>query len=119
MLDPIPFDDPRVIGIRIDGRIKSSEYARLLDTLKARLARHDTLRLYVEIRSFGGMSAEAFFKDLAFGLKNWDRFEREAVVTDRKWLHSAAWALDRVFPHTEVKAFAPEEAEQARAWIAE
>lgn len=119
MLRLLSFDHPRVVGLHIDGRIKKHEFAPLLEVLKEKLARHDALRLYIEWDDFEGVSAEAFAKDLGFALKNWDRFERKAIVTDQKWMHTAARAVDRVFPHTEVKAFDPKARDAARAWIGE
>ena len=119
MLRLLSFDDPRVVGFHIDGHVKKPELARLLGVLKEKLGRHETLRLYIEWEEFEGMSAEAFLKDLGFGLKHWDRFERKAIVTDRRWMHTAARAADRFFPHIEVKAFAEDEEAAARAWISE
>tara|TARA_R110002020_G_scaffold108200_1_gene250832 strand:+ start:78 stop:449 length:372 start_codon:yes stop_codon:yes gene_type:complete len=117
MIKFIPFKSDRVVGIRFDGKIDGSELATALVPLKARLERHDNIRLYLEINDFEGMTAEAFFKDVKFSLSNARQIEKEAVVTDQTWLKNSAAVIGAVFPGVDVKTFTMAENEAARQWI--
>src|SRR3546814_21120856 len=83
MIENIPFNDDNIAGFRIDGRLTAEAYDGIRDVVDAKLARHQKLRIYVEIANDTRISAEAFFKDLKFALRPWDRFELEAVEIGR------------------------------------
>lgn len=117
MIETIAFPAGNIVGLRIDGRISGDAYDEVRRTIDAKLATHDKLRIYVEVPAFEGMSAEAFFKDLKFGLKNWDRFEREAVVSDQTWVQNVSTVAGKLWPGIEVRTFASAEAEAAKEWI--
>ncbi|NGY03666.1 STAS/SEC14 domain-containing protein [Solimonas terrae] len=117
MIESIPFPAGNVVGLRVDGRIGTEAYDAVRKTIDAKLATHDKLRIYVEVPAFDGMSAEAFFKDLKFGLKNWDRFEREAVVSDQSWVQNVLSVAAKLMPGVEVRSFAMAETEAAKEWI--
>ena len=70
MITPIAFDEDNVVGMRIDGRIVAEDMDRIAALVEEKLARHDKLRVYVEVPSFEGISIEGFFKDLQLGLRH-------------------------------------------------
>ncbi|HEY9544404.1 MAG TPA: STAS/SEC14 domain-containing protein [Solimonas sp.] len=117
MIENIPFNDDNIAGFRIDGRLTAEAYDGIRDVVDAKLARHQKLRIYVEIANDTRISAEAFFKDLKFALRRWDRFEREAVVTDQGWVQNVASIAGKLMPGIEVKTFATADTAAAKAWI--
>lgn len=117
MITPIAFDADNVVGMRIDGRIVAEDMDRIAALVEEKLARHDKLRVYVEVPSFEGISIEGFFKDLQLGLRHWNRFEKEAVVSDEQWMHKFAPLGSHLVPGLEVKAFAGKESLAAKAWV--
>lgn len=119
MLTLISFEDDRVVGARISGKITRPEFDTVAAALEAALAKHDKVRFYAEMETFGGVAMDALFKDLEFGLRHWQQFEREAVVTDRNWMRRLALMADKLLPSIEVKVFAGDEVESAKAWICE
>lgn len=119
MLSFIDFGDTNIIGIRIKGKITEDEFDEVIERFEKKFENHKKVRLYVEIEDFGGMEIKAFFKDLKFGLKNFKRFEREAVVTDRKWAQQFANISDPLVPTVEVKSFPFADRDKAKAWIKE
>lgn len=119
MLELIGIPDDRVVGFRIDGRVDNESFKQVLAEIEARLAHHETLRIYAEIHSLGGMALEALFKDVKFALGNWRRFDREAIVTDRRWLHRVMPIAGKLFPGVQVKVFGLEDAQAARDWLQE
>src|SRR3546814_6250244 len=49
MIENIPFNDDNIAGFRIDGRLTAEAYDGIRDVVDAKLARHQKLRIYVEI----------------------------------------------------------------------
>lgn len=119
MLTFIDMDADNVLGFLIDGKITGDEFDEVASQLEKKMENHSQISLYVEVESFEGFSFEALMKDLKFGLSNWDRFEKEAVVTEKKWLEKLADVGDKIIPSIEVKAFPFEEREQAKKWVQE
>lgn len=117
MLALIDMPSDRVVGVRVNGRIDTDSFEEVLDEIRDRLGRHSQVRLYVELESLGGMSPEAFFKDLKFALGNWWRFDREAVVTDQAWIQKILPIVDRFFPSVQIKVFDGDDRLIAREWI--
>jgi len=117
MLTLIPFDDDRVVGARISGKITRPEFDAVAAALETALAKHDKVRFYAEMETFGGVAMDALFQDLKFGLRHWQQFEREAVVTDQDWMRRLALLADKLLPSIDVKVFARDDMDSARAWI--
>lgn len=85
--------------------------------MENRFGRHETLHLYAEIDSFGGIALEALLKDIRFSLAHWQHFDREVIVTDKAWLHKVGFAANRVFPGVEIRVFPQEAREDARRFV--
>ena len=117
MLSLIPFDDDRVVGVRISGKITRPDFDRMVEKLNEVLAAHDKVRVYVELESFGGVAMDTLLEDLKFGLRHWNDVERKVVVSDADWVHRLGSLSARLFTQIEVKVFGRDQAEDARAWI--
>ncbi len=117
MIEMIPMEADQVVGLRIRGRIETSDFDEVVALLEQKFERHQKLRIYAEIESIGGMSLEAFFKDVQYSLRNFRRFDKEAVVSDKGWLKAFVSVADKLFPSIEARHFSFEENEKARAWI--
>ena len=117
MLTFIDFGEMNIVGIRIDGKITDQEFDQVIEQFEQKFKQYEKVRLYAEMENFGGMEVKAFFKDLKFGLTNFTKFEREAVVTDKKWAQQFATISDPLVPTVEVKAFSYAEKEEAKKWI--
>ena len=66
------------------------------------------------------MSIETFFENLKFKfqlLGELNRFEKEAIVTDKGWVENAAKVANSLFPGIEVRRFSFDEKDRALAWI--
>lgn len=117
MVSFIEMDATNVVGIRVNGKIEDQEFDAVIALLEKKMQHNARVRIYIEMESFKGFSPKTFFKDLKFGLKNWDRFDKEAVVTEKKWVQKFADIGGKIFSDIEVKAFSLDEKEQAKAWI--
>ena len=120
MIEEIPFDEPNIVGLRIDGKIDNEGFEKTVVFINTALADNDKINIYAEINSLGGMSVEMFFKNLKFKFKLFgelNKFDKEAVVTDKEWLQTAVKIGDKMFPSIEVRYFPFSDKEKALAWV--
>ena len=111
-----------VVALRFEGTLTGDDFDRVKEEIDDRLARHRRIALVADLTAFSGPSLEALAKDFRYNLAmlgHWDRFPREAVITDSAWIRTAVAAFDPIIPQVEVKAFAPAERQAAFAWAAD
>lgn len=114
----IPHKPDKIIGLEIDGRVDRADLGRIIEHIEQRLVREDKLRIYAEVNNWSGMSLSAFIKDLNFSLKHLNSFEKEAIVSNQKWLEVLAALGNTLFSGIEVKHFTLNEKDKALEWIA-
>jgi len=119
MLTLIPFDDTRVVGVRISGKITRPEFDLMVERLESVLTEYAKVRVYVELESFGGVAMDTLLEDLKFGLRHWHDVERKVVVSDADWVRRLGNLASRLFSNIQVQVFERDQADQARAWICE
>ncbi len=119
MVKIIDFDNDKVIGLVMDGKITTADIEQVSSLCEDKFERNEKLSIYVEMESFDGISLEAFFKDLKFGIKNFGKFDKKAVVTDKGWVKKLGEFSDKLFGSIEIKCFSFEETEEARNWVSE
>ena len=122
MIEEIPFDEPNIVGLRIDGKIDNEGFEKTVVFINTALAENDKINIYAEVKNLGGMSVETFFKNLKFKFKLFgelNRFGKEAIVTDKEWVQNAVKIGDKIFPSVEVRYFSFSDKETALAWVKE
>lgn len=107
----------RIIGLEIDGWVDAEDIDRVVKLVEPRLDAGEKLRIYAEVNSWYGMSLGAFIKDIKFGLQHLNDFEKEAIVSDKRWLEALAALGNTLFSGIEVKHFAPDEKDKALKWL--
>ena len=120
MIEIIRFEEPNVIGFRVDGKIDDDSFKKAMESINAALGHAQKLSVYAEVKSLGGMSIETFFENLKFKfqiLGELDRFDKEAVVTDKRWLETVTKVVDKLFPSIEVRCYPFDDRDKALAWI--
>ena len=120
MIDHLEMEADHVVGIRVDGKVLSTDIERAMNALEEKLTTHQRVSFYTEIDALSGITPEAILKDIRFGveqLKNLGRFYRAAVVTDIGWIRAAVGFEDLIVPKVEVKAFSKSDRDVALAWI--
>ena len=120
MIDHIQTDSDRIVGMRVTGKITSSDVDAAVAMLDERLERYDGVSLVVVIDGLEGVSAAALMKDISYGLQqlpHLSRFHRVAVVTDRKWIRAAIKVEGKVLPGVQMKAFRAADEGAALAWV--
>ena len=113
----IPHRPDHIIGLEINGWIGAEDIDRVVKIVESRIDAGEKLSIYAEINNWSGMSLWAFIKDLNFGFRHLKNFEKEAIVSDNKWLEALAALGNTLFSSIEVKHFAPEEKDKALEWV--
>ncbi len=118
MLTILPAPD-HVGAYRLSQTLTEDDLDRIVTDIESRLERHEKLGIVADITDFNDMTLKAAWKDARYSLsKLWElrRFPREAVVTDSGWLSGFVSLVNPAIPFVTVRAFKPDEFEQALAW---
>ncbi len=107
-----------VLAISGAGRITADDYRNVLaPEVERRIARHGSVRiLYYLGPKYRSFSSSAVWSDILFGLSNWSRFGRVALVTDVEWIRASA-RLFMPFFSGDLRVFGAGELNAASAWI--
>ena len=111
-----------VAAFRITGTLTAADYDVIVAEVERKLARHERIGVLVDLTDFEDVTAEALWKDARYSLGligKLKRFPREAVVSDKRWVHLLARIADPLVPYVEVRAFHPGERDAALAWVAD
>jgi hypothetical protein len=119
VLDFIPFDVADAVAWRISGKITEADMQLALDALRAKLESHDTVSVYQEIESFGGVEFDAIMEKMRF-LSDFgiSQFSKIAVVTDKQWVKRVIGWEDKLFHSVDMRAFSLDERDRAFNFIA-
>lgn len=122
MLTLLDLGSSYIWAARVEDTFDSEDIALAMATLDDRLSRPGDVRCYIEAEDMDHVTIGAMLKDVLYGLRHVGdvpRFDRFAIVADQKWLHALAKFEDKLLIGVEVRAFAPQERDAARAWITE
>jgi hypothetical protein len=120
MIDLIQFEEPNIVGFRLDGQIDEESFHNAVAAIEDALANNEGIRVYAEVKRVGGMPLETFFENLKVKsqlFRQLEKFEKEAVVSDKSWVETLVKVSDRLFPSVEVRYFTFDEQEKALAWV--
>ncbi|MDJ0555261.1 MAG: STAS/SEC14 domain-containing protein [Microcoleaceae cyanobacterium MO_207.B10] len=117
MIEIIPIENQNIVGFNIDGKIESSDIEKVTNLVEERLKSETKLRIYVEVKNIQGISLEALWQDLKFGLRHLKDFQKKAVVCEESWMTKLAAASNKIFTNIEVKCFSFSEKDEALEWV--
>jgi len=119
MIETIATDSPKVIGLKLSGKLHDADYQQFVPTMESILTAEGKVRLLIQFdEGFHGWDWHAWWDDLRFGMKHGAEFERIAIVGDRRW---ERWIANVYMPFTEatVKYFDRAEIDAAWVWLRE
>ena len=119
MIEILDFDSEKVVGIVMKGKIGADDIGLVSELVEKKLETNDKLGVYVEVESFGGISIEAFCKDMKLGIKSFGKFDKKAVVTDKSWMKGLGEVSDKLFSSIEIRCFPFDQKEDAIKWVSE
>ena len=109
-------DDPRVIAMRITGKLHTESITELVDRMETVSATGQKSLLYIDLQTFEGSELGVVREKLANMRTLWTGIERLAYVLDVEWMSKMIGLVDAVTP-MHLRAFGHDQDEQARAWL--
>ena len=106
------------LGYIIDGAMDKTAIVELRGHILEKLEYHDKINLYIEDRSIHNFSFSAVVVGALFPLEYASRFNKIALLTDRKWIHKIA-AIDNLFIKASIKYYPKDRRSIAMDWISE
>ena len=107
-----------VVAYRLEGKVTTEEMNAALDRFREIIARGETIHIYQEITSLGGVELAAMKEKLRFFMElGWSHFGRVAVVAEKHWIPRLVDLEGRFFKQIEMKGFAMEERDRAIAFL--
>ena len=119
MIEILELGIKKAVGVRIKDKISAQDIENISRIVEEKFNEFDKLSIYVEVENFEGISIEAFFKDLKFGIKHFGKFDKKAVVTDKSWMVRLAEVSDKLFSSIEIRCFSFDDKEEALEWLSE
>ena len=111
-------DDPRVIGMKVTGKVTADAITRLVARLETVQASGRKARLYLDLAGYEGYELPMVKEKFANLGTFWTSIERCAYVVDKAWMSTAIGLVDAVTP-MHLRAFGTDQDADARAWIVE
>jgi hypothetical protein len=111
---------PRVIALRIGGRIEGAELDAILDRLEPMLAGGDPVHVFVETHAITGIAIDGLARYAARAMPLFGqlrRFGRVAVVADQAWIRLGTRLESALLPHISYRTFTPDRHDAALAWV--
>ena len=116
MIERMTRGPDNVVAFKLSGTLHDADYEHLVPVIDAALERHDKVRLLAWFHDFHGWTATAVWDDMKFDAKHFTKFERIALVGEKKWQEWMS-AVCKPFTSASVKYFDASEVEAAWKWI--
>lgn len=100
---------------RFSGKLKQSDYEKMIPQLKRRIETQGKISLYLEMEDFDGWTPAALWEDLKFDAKHMDDFTRIAIVGESKIQESIS-KMAKPLTSADIRYFDPADREIALAW---
>ena len=112
----LPKSKGNVIGIRVEGWMSAKDDATLLPFVENKIKEYGTIRILLDLRKYKGSELSGILKSIPYAFKFISKVEKEAVITDQKWIYT--WAkLFAPFFKTKARCFPSTAVEQAWNWV--
>lgn len=114
----IPSGIPNLLGFEIKGKICMSCVEPYVERLKESFATHEKIDLLVRLNGYSGYDSDLFGQRSLYELKRdaLKHVRRYAIVGAKPWMHGLIKMVDP-FIKMEVRAFDPDEEDDAWKWL--
>jgi SpoIIAA-like len=115
MIEQLPQSAGKVLGFKISGKLHDEDYKKFVPIIDA-AAGTGMVRLLAQFENFEGWDLHALWDDIKFATTHCTKFERIALVGDRKW---EAWMATVCKPFTAatLRYFDAAAIDAAWAWL--
>ncbi|MDH3431620.1 MAG: STAS/SEC14 domain-containing protein [Gammaproteobacteria bacterium] len=112
---------PNRVDIEFSGKLDSDEMKIALDELASKTQDIENGRMLYRVGDFqlptlGAIGVELSRLPAMFGLIR--KFDRCAVLADKKWIKTVSQIEGALIPGLEIKGFGPDQEAEAEAWLA-
>jgi hypothetical protein len=108
-----------VLWVKVNGTLSKEEYADLVPSWEAMMAKHGKLRLLFQMEpGFTGWGPVAAWDDMEFSVSHRNEFEKVAVVGAKQW-HEYVASFGKLMVDCQVRYFTEDELAEAQAWLRE
>lgn len=111
-------ESPRLVHVRLSGRVTAQEWNAALGEAAGLLAPDEQTAILVTAEAFEGWEHGGGWEDMSFRRLFDERVSRMAIVADRRWEGEALMFAGKGLRRFDVEFFASEELGRARAWLA-
>jgi hypothetical protein len=118
MIETIETGSPKVVGLKLTGRLHDEDYRRFVPMIESILTAEGKVRLFVQFEEFQGWDMHAAWDDFKFALQHYSDFERIVMVGDRRWEKWLA-SVCKPFTKAKLKYFDRSEVDAAWKWLRE
>lgn len=108
-----------VLGVRLQGKLRSEDLRTLSQELQARGALYGRLRVLLELKTIKGISPAELWEEMRLGSPQLQDVERLALVCDDEDYKHWLLALTSSLIEGEVQYFEPLELRTAWEWVKE
>ena len=118
MIATIETGSPKVVGVKLSGKLHDEDYRQFVPIIESILTAEGKVRLFVQFEEFQGWDMHAAWDDFKFALQHYSDFERIVMVGDRRWEKWMA-SVCKPFTKAKVKYFDRSEVDAAWKWLRE
>tara|TARA_R110002049_G_scaffold80455_2_gene204640 strand:- start:205 stop:570 length:366 start_codon:yes stop_codon:yes gene_type:complete len=105
------------VGFLIEGNFDEGTVLKLQELIRQKFQLYDKINLYLEDSNIEEFHLLAVIKEIKFKVANDRKFNRIAVVSNRKWVKLCG-SIENLFSNATIKSFSTEDRLDAIAWIA-
>ncbi len=105
----------RTLGFQCEGKLHHADYEYLRPIIDKSLDTQPTIRLLFWFHDFEGWDLHAAWDDLKFGVADYGKFDRIAIVGEERWQQWAA-KIAKPFTKAEVRYFEAGQLDAAWDW---
>ena len=118
MIKLIPDMPPNVVAFTASGQVTGDDYKNVIIPLvDEKINQHGKIKLLYHLGpDFKKFTTTALWDDAKIGFYHLKAFERVAVVSDVTWILTMTRGIGLTMP-MEVRTFANDELDEAKAWI--
>ncbi|MDY6900585.1 MAG: STAS/SEC14 domain-containing protein [Cyanobacteriota bacterium] len=117
MIKLLSMDANNVIGVLIKSNVNQKDFELVKKFISEVEEHYEFLRIYLEIEDIEGFSLENLIKEFEFALSDFHRFEKEAIVIDKKFIQQLESIKNLLVAGVKARCFTFEEKCEALCWI--
>ena len=118
MIEILKTESDKIIAFKMSGKLHDEDYKHFVPSVEAAIETHGKVRMLAQFHDFHGWDMKALWDDIKFATKHCNHIERIAMVGEKTWEKWMA-KICKPFTLAKIRYFDADQADQARAWLAE